>query len=105
MSRSLSKPILCLITRGATAETTSPDSPEFQELLRQITAAVASEIDLIQLREKRLTARVLFALTERAVEISRRTSTRILVNDRADIAAGAKASGVHLSTQSLDAET
>lgn len=102
MSRSLPKPILYLITRGATTDTTSHDSPEFQELLRQISAAVAAGIDLIQIREKRLSARVLFALTKRAVDLSRRTTTRILVNDRADIAAAANAAGVHLSTKSLE---
>ena len=31
------------------------------------------------------------------------TSTRLLVNDRADIAAGAGAHGVHLTTRSIDA--
>jgi len=44
----------------------------------------------------------LFELAERAVDITRASSTRILVNDRADIAAGAGAHGVHLTTQSLE---
>jgi len=102
MSKSLSQPILYLITRGATIETTSRESPEFQDILLQIKAAVAAEIDLVQIREKRLGARVLFELAERAVEITRESGTRILVNDRADIAAGAGAHGVHLTTRSLD---
>ncbi len=102
MLKNLSPPILYLITRGATTETTSPTSPEFQNILLQVRAAVAAQIDLIQIREKRLTARVLFELAERAVEITRKSSTRILINDRADIAAGAGAHGVHLTTQSLD---
>jgi thiamine-phosphate pyrophosphorylase len=102
MSKNLSQPILYLITPGATSETTSRESPEFQDILLQIKAAVAAEIDLVQIREKRLSARVLFELAERAVEITRESSTRILVNDRADIAAGAGAHGVHLTTRSLD---
>jgi thiamine-phosphate pyrophosphorylase len=102
MSKNLSPPILYLITRGATSETTSPESPEFQDILIQIRAAAAAQIDLIQIREKRLNAGVLFELAEQAVEITRASSTRILVNDRADIAAGAGAHGVHLTTQSLD---
>lgn len=101
MSKNLSPPILYLITRGVTTETTSPRSPEFQDILLQIKAAAAAEIDLIQIREKRLGTRVLFELAERAVEITRESSTRILINDRADIAAGAGADGVHLTTQSL----
>jgi thiamine-phosphate diphosphorylase len=103
MSKNLSPPILYLITRGATTETTSPQGLEFQDTLLQIKAAVAAEVDLVQIREKRLGARVLFELAERAVEITRQSSTRILINDRADIAAGAGAHGVHLTTQSLDA--
>jgi thiamine-phosphate pyrophosphorylase len=102
MSKNLSPPILYLITRGATSETTSPESPEFQDILIQIRAAAAAQIDLIQIREKRLHARVLFELAEQVVDITRASSTRILINDRADIAAGAGADGVHLTTQSLD---
>jgi thiamine monophosphate synthase len=94
----LPKPILYLITRGATAEATTSASKEFHWVLDQISAAVAAGVQLIQLREKRLTAHVLFELTARAAEITRRTSTRLLVNDRADIAAGAGADGVHLTT-------
>jgi thiamine-phosphate pyrophosphorylase len=101
----LPRPILYLITRGATADTTTAGDPAFQEILRQVSAATAAGIDLIQIREKKLNARVLFELTERAVELTTGTSTRILVNDRADIAAGAGAAGVHLTTRSLDAAT
>ena len=98
----LPKPILYLITRGATAEATTSASKEFHWVLDQVSTAVAAGVQLIQLREKRLTARVLFELTARAAEITRGTSTRLLVNDRADIAAGAGADGVHLTTRSLE---
>ena len=103
MSRNLSKPILYLITRGATTELTSRESPEFQAILLQIKAATAAQIEFVQIREKKLRARVLFQLAELAVQIAEASSTRILINDRADIAAGAGAHGVHLTTQSLDA--
>ena len=99
----LSKPILYLITRGATDETTTMESAEFHQLLGQFSAAITAGIQLIQIREKRLTSRVLFELTSRAVSITQGTATRVLVNDRADIAAGAGADGVHLTTQSLEA--
>ena len=100
----LPKPILYLITRGATAEATTSASKEFRWVLDQVSAAVAAGVQLIQLREKKLTARVLFDLTTRAAEITRGTSTRLLVNDRADIAAGAGADGVHLTTPSLESK-
>ena len=102
MSLPLSEPILYLITRGATIEATTPASEEFRDVLNQVSAGVAAGVNLIQLREKRLSARVLFELTEQAAGIARDTSTRLLVNDRADIAAGAGADGVHLTTWSLE---
>lgn len=70
-------------------------------MLRLIEAAVATGIDLVQIREKQLTAKVLYELTEAAVRIAHGSPTRLLVNDRADIAVGAGAHGVHLATDSL----
>jgi thiamine-phosphate pyrophosphorylase len=101
MTLNLSKPILYLITRGATVEATTPESEEFRNILQQASAAVTAGIQLIQIREKQLTARVLFELTARVVAIARGSSTRVLVNDRADIATSAGADGVHLTTRSL----
>lgn len=103
MLLNLSRPILYLITRGATTEGTTSDAPEFALILQQVSAAVAAGINLIQIREKQLTARVLFELVERASDLTRGTNTRLLVNDRADVAVGAGADGVHLTVQSLDA--
>jgi len=51
-----------------------------------------------------LHARVLFELVARAAEITRGSRTRLLVNDRSDIARAAGADGVHLTTQSLPAD-
>ncbi len=102
MSLNQSRPILYLITRGATTEVTTPDSAEFQDILNQISAAADAEIDLIQIREKKLSARFLFELAERGAELVQGTTTQVLINDRADIAAGAGAAGVHLTTQSLE---
>jgi len=101
MTLNLPRPILYLITPGATTETTTSDSEEFRNLLQQLSAAVAAGIQLIQIREKQLTARVLFELASSVVAIARATSTRVLINDRADIAASAGADGVHLTTTSL----
>jgi thiamine-phosphate pyrophosphorylase len=101
MTLNLPKPILYLITPGVTTEATTPASEEFRNLVQQVSAAVAAGIQLIQIREKQLTARVLFELASCVVAIARDSSTRVLVNDRADIAAGAGADGVHLTTRSL----
>ncbi len=97
-------PISYLITGGgrATNADTHASSAEFARLLSLIRAAVEANVTLIQLREKLLRPRVLFELATRAVELTRGTATRLLVNDRADIALAAGADGVHLTTRSLD---
>ena len=95
--------ILYLITQGATTEQTTRHSPEFQAVLAQVSAAVPAGIDLIQIREKNLSARVLFELTERVMALVQDTQVKVLINDRADIATGARAEGVHLRADSLDA--
>jgi len=97
----LSVPIIYPITSGKTSPQTTPDDPQFSEVLRLVRAAVDAEAPLFQIREKSLPARVQFELVARAVEIVRGSRTRLLVNDRSDIARAAGADGVHLTTQSL----
>lgn len=101
MTLHLPVPIIYPITSGKTTPQTTPDSPEFLDILRLIQAAVAAEMPLFQIREKSLSARVLYDLTRRAVEITRDSRTRLLVNDRFDLARAAGADGVHLTSQSL----
>jgi len=103
MPLDLPKPIIYLITSGSTTNKTTPDSPEFSQLLTLIKSAVAAQIPLIQIREKALNTRVLYELTRRAVGIAHGSSTRVLVNDRFDVALGAGAAGVQLTAQSLSA--
>jgi thiamine-phosphate pyrophosphorylase len=95
------KKLIYLITRGETNPQTTPETKDFTNVLKLIESAVAAEIDLVQIRERHSTAKALYALTENAARITRESSTRLLVNDRADIAAGAGADGVHLRTNSL----
>jgi len=71
-------------------------------VLKLVEAAVAADVDLLQLREKKLHTRVLYDLTTQAAEVTRGSRTRILVNDRADVARAAGASGVHLTTRSIE---
>ena len=104
MPLNLSKPITYLITSGATTQASTPASEDFQSVLSVVRAAVRARITLIQLREKNLTARTLYELAARSVEITQGSETRLLVNDRADVASAAGADGVHLTTLSLEAE-
>ena len=71
-------------------------------LLRDsIRRAVAAGVDWIQIREKDLDSRSLMELARFAVAEARSTSTKILINDRLDVALAAGANGVHLGEQSL----
>jgi thiamine-phosphate pyrophosphorylase len=96
------KPILYLITSGETTAATTPSSEEFKRIVTLCAEAIAARISLIQLREKSLNARTLYELTMRVARLTSGSDTRLLVNDRADIARAAGADGVHLTTRSLE---
>jgi thiamine-phosphate pyrophosphorylase len=99
----LPKPIIYPLTSGTTTSRTTANDPQFLNILRLLEAAVAAEVPLFQIREKSLSARVLFELTVRAASLTSGTGTRLLVNDRADVAREGGADGVHLTTTSLPA--
>jgi len=98
MRAQFTTPITCLITPGATA---SGDAPE--DTLALVRLAAERGVTLVQLREKNLTARELYRLASRAAALVRGTRTRLLVNDRADVARAAGCDGVHLTAVSLEA--
>jgi thiamine-phosphate pyrophosphorylase len=58
-------------------------------------------VSLIQLREKVLSTRVLQELAANAVELTRDTQTRLLINERFDMALAVGADGVQLTSQSM----
>jgi thiamine-phosphate pyrophosphorylase len=97
------KPIIYLITSGETTPQTTPGDKDFSRLLNLVAAAVAAHVNLIQLREKNLSTRVLYDLTLQAARITRGSNTYLLVNDRADVARSAGAAGVHLTAGSIEA--
>jgi len=95
----LIKPIIYLITEGKlTAENFDENK---QRTLDLIKAATENNISILQIREKELPAKLVFELTSEAVKITRNSQTKLLVNDRADIALAAKADGVHLTENSI----
>ena len=57
---------------------------------------------VVQVREKDLDGRALFALVTDVVAIARPRGYRVLVNDRLDVALAAGADGVHLPESGLD---
>lgn len=99
MTFHLEQPIIYLITKGEATEANYSGSRD--EILEILRVAVNAKVSLVQIREKQLSAKSLFDLTEAAVEITSGSATRLLVNDRADIALAANADGVHLTRNSL----
>jgi len=95
------RPVICLITEGdATAENFGEKRDGILAIIR---IAVEEKVQIVQIREKRLSAKLLFDLTRAAAAITRGTRTRLLVNDRSDIADTAGADGVHLTSGSMPA--
>jgi thiamine-phosphate diphosphorylase len=74
-----------------------------EALVARVAAAAAAEITLVQIRERDMPARDLFQLVTRCLAAVKGTRTRILVNDRLDVALTAGAHGVHLRSDSMPA--
>jgi thiamine-phosphate pyrophosphorylase len=70
-------------------------------LLDQLRGAVDAGVDLIQVRERDLDAAALAALVEDVVALARGTQSRVVVNDRLDVALACGAAGVHLRGDSI----
>jgi thiamine-phosphate pyrophosphorylase len=69
--------------------------------LETIERAIDSGIEWIQIREKNLGTKDLTALVAAVVAMRHSSQTKILVNDRADIALACGADGVHLRSHSI----
>jgi thiamine-phosphate pyrophosphorylase len=98
--------LLCYVTdRHSLAGT---ELGELQKaLLLKIEAAAAAGVDWIQIREKDLSGRDCALLTREALQraaksqAGRAARTRIIVNDRLDVALSENTDGVHLGEKSL----
>jgi thiamine-phosphate pyrophosphorylase len=98
-------PLLCYVTDRRHLPEANPSEP-LAPLTRKIEEIAAAGIDWVQIREKDLPAAELASLTRQALHIAAKYSakpcaTRILVNDRLDVAIAERAGGVHLAEKSL----
>ena len=72
--------------------------------LQHIRQIIRAGVDFLQIREKDLPARELYRLALKARAMARGHTTRILINDRLDIALAADLDGVHLAQTSMPAD-
>jgi len=95
--------ILVLVTDRARLGTAIGARPEaWTEVLRtQVQGAAAAGVDYIHVREGDLEARALADLVRSLLQTTQKTATRLLVNDRVDVALATGADGVHLKEQSV----
>ena len=96
------KPLIYLITEGNLTSENFDDKKD--RILETIKNSVENKISLIQIREKKLSAKLVFELTSQAAKITKNSNTKLLVNDRADIALAAQADGVQLTENSVSAD-
>ena len=130
LNRPRGVPLLCYVTdqrnlvSARTSQARQPLDPH-KILLKKIAAAVSAGVDWIQIREKELSGKECSSLTREAMAVTasssppdsskgstsskteatrEKVSTRILVNDRLDVALAAQAGGVHLGEKCLPPE-
>jgi thiamine-phosphate pyrophosphorylase len=110
LSNGTERRILCYITdrMGLGADSGGAVVAELEaarvtRLLERIRWAIDGEVDWIQIREKDLGAAQLAELARGAVAAARGNGprSRVIVNDRLDVASAAAAGGIHLGRESL----
>lgn len=74
------------------------------ELLKQITSLSAAGVRAIQVREKHMPAGELLNISKSAGRIIKRDQTRLIINERLDIAILAGASGIHSTSNGIENE-
>jgi thiamine-phosphate diphosphorylase len=97
------RPTLCLVTSRRRA---CPDCDEARAarcVLEQARAAVAAGVEIVQIREREMEAGPLVGLVAAIVRLARGSATRVVVNDRLDVALAGRADGVHLRADSAPA--
>jgi len=99
----LAQPVtICLVTdRRQLSPHARTAREEVTALAHWLEEAVAAGVDLIHLRERDLPASLLCELARAVGAAARGSNTRVVVNDRADVAQAAGCDGVHLPGDGL----
>jgi len=94
--------VLCLVTdRHRLCPATVAFDAARRRLVDQAKWAVTSKVDLIQVRERDLETAALADNVSELLTVTRDTATRLVVNDRLDVALACGAAGVHLRADSI----
>ncbi len=102
MSLDLQYPLICKITDGSL---TDQNFLQYSEsTVSKCRTAAAAGVSMIQVREKAISAKNLLDLTRRIVKAIEELPTKVVVNDRFDVAFAANADGVHLPSNGLPIE-
>jgi len=103
MPKTPDRPILCYVTDRKSLPVDDP----ITSLSHCIERAIHAGITWIQIREKDFPTRELLTLSAEVIAVARKsaqeTRTRIILNDRLDVALAAAAGGVHLGHASAPA--
>lgn len=99
-------PLLCYVTdRRSLAIAAPAEEPQrfnaCRILLQKIAEAAEAGVDWIQIREKDLSGKEQSSLAREAVHSAANSASRILINNRLDVALATQANGVHLGEESL----
>lgn len=92
------RPIICMVTAPQRSSAQGD-----RALVDRIRAAAFAGVHLVQIRQPDFEARSLAYVVENAVRAVEGTRTRVLVNDRIDVALAVGAHGVHLRGDSVTA--
>jgi thiamine-phosphate pyrophosphorylase len=93
--------MLCLVTDRRRLAGASTLDQARRCLQRQARFAVDAGVDLLQVRERDLDGAVLASIVRDLLATTRGTRTRLVVNDRLDVALACGADGVHLRGDSI----
>lgn len=93
--------LICLVTDRRRLGPELTTAAALARVVEQAHCAARAGVDLLQIRERDLEARDLATLVTDVINVTRGTPTRVVVNDRLDVALACGADGVHLRGNSI----
>ena len=101
----MKRPIVMVVTGGEILHGSGQSSEAVvRDVVSLAFAWAKAGVDIVQIREAWLSDRALLELVRLTVDSLSSFPTKVIVNDRSDIALSAKADGIHLKDQPLPIE-